>query len=314
MGSKSQLSSIFASIFMAILIGYAGPAISYIPVCIVSTNIVLFLSMSLKGFADLPMIWRGSRFDACVWVATFICCITLNVQIGLFFGIAISVLMLILKSQKPRLRVLGKLKNSGGFVPIKYYEQAEEIEGIRIIQIQSPFHYASAPYLIENIKSLALEQQTAKRISPGSSRVATNKEPTLTTNALLRTSKPRPLFRKSSLKVANISASYNDLQHIHSRDLELESTISERSSLDSTPYSSVDDDAQNSPKMATGEFILVGPHHRNVGTFRVILDLGTMGYMDAVGIRALEQVASDLRAKGIEVLLAKIKGKYTHLT
>jgi MFS superfamily sulfate permease-like transporter len=41
---------------------------------------------------------------------------------------------------------------------------------------------------------------------------------------------------------------------------------------------------------------------------RIILDLGTVSYIDAIGIRALEQLASDLKVKAIEIMLAQCKG------
>jgi hypothetical protein len=42
---------------------------------------------------------------------------------------------------------------------------------------------------------------------------------------------------------------------------------------------------------------------------RVVLDLGSMGYIDSVGIRALEQIASDLKGQKVEAILAQCTGK-----
>ncbi|OQV16962.1 putative Prestin [Hypsibius exemplaris] len=303
MGSRSQLSTIFACIFMGLLIGYAGPAIAHLPVCIISTNIVLFLVMSVTGFAELPRLWRSNKFDACVWVITFAGCIALNVQLGLMLGIGITLLGLIMRSQKPKVRVLGRLKHSGGFVPLKYYEKASELLGIRIIQIQSPLHYANSQYLIQHISAIAVEPFVGSPASLGLDGGSTS---SLNTLGLSRNESLLGVLSKKdtivrglrshwSGSVSNLAASNSEVARRSERHLQ-------QRHLDAN-----NDSRAVSPSIISQEFILMADRERGTAS-RIVLDLGTVGYIDAVGIRALEQLASDLKLKAIELLLAQCKG------
>ncbi|XP_055349416.1 solute carrier family 26 member 6-like isoform X2 [Paramacrobiotus metropolitanus] len=296
MGSRSQLSALFGSVFLGIIVAFAGPAISYLPQCIISTTIVLFLVFSLRGFTELPKLWKSNKFDALVWVLTFVASVTLNVQIGFLLGITLSVVGLTIRTQSPKVRVLGRLKNSNGFVPLKYYNKAEEIAGIRILQINCPLHYANAHYLVQDVLTLAMEPFVIAKSSFTNESNLFNESGHSLRSFLGTTSNPKLYRSKNRFDNGDKTGSGTTERPRFTRKL------SSSQPEEFPPYK-----PPTSTTRISNEFIMIAGSSTSKAS-RVILDLGTVGYIDAVGIRGLEQLASDLKVKAIELILAQCKG------
>ncbi|GAU88317.1 hypothetical protein RvY_01037-2 [Ramazzottius varieornatus] len=295
MGSRSQLSTLVACVFAGIVIGYAGPAIQYLPLCVVSTNMILFLSMSLTAFKELPRLWAFNNIDAAVWILTFACGMLLNVQVGLFVGVSVSLLSLIVRSQRPKVRVLGLLKDTQwGIAALKHHSEiASELPGVRILQIQSPVNYANADYLVKEVMNLALEPYEANAVPP----------PLPATAFADRRPDDGDPFRHTT--VSDVFNSKNPAVRAlaYSRSL---------TSLGLRPRKSIYDFPQrvNGPRTTfSNPAVSTQPTlgGKNTAT-RVVLDMGSVGYIDTVGIRALEQIASDAKIRRVEIILAQCTG------
>ncbi|OQV21636.1 Solute carrier family 26 member 6 [Hypsibius exemplaris] len=305
MGSQSQLSTVTACVFAGLIVGLAGPAIRYLPVCAISANMILFLSMSLSSFKELPNLWRANKVDGAVWFLTFVGCITLNVQIGLFVGIGLSMLGLIVRSQKPKVRVMGILKHTQwGFVAVKHYDTAHELPGVRILQLQSPLIYATADYLVKQIVTMALEPyipQAALPILHVETAPTVIEESPENSQDQLKNKNPaiRALASSDTLSGLSVRSGSPSSNHFHKANKFKRKTQS--TSMITALY------ASKEHLSAVGNPVNNDPGKRKRAA-RVVLDLGSVGYIDSVGIRALEQIASDLKGQDCEIILAQCTG------
>ncbi|XP_055342389.1 prestin-like isoform X2 [Paramacrobiotus metropolitanus] len=297
-GSHSQISTLVACLFAFFLVEFAGPGIAYLPTCIISVNMILFLSMSMGAFLDVPRLWRNNKMDACIWMITFIVCISTTVQMGLFIGSGLSIISLLVRSQRPKVRVMGILRNTNwGFVALKHYETARELPGIRVLQIQSPMSYANSEFLVKQVTNLAWEEYAAAAEFPV---ISEPKEETpLRRHASLNflTGRQNPAIR--ALVASNILGSLDSAVGTSA------SLLRQRAAEKSGLSASMSDLSQRSASDGTN---LSEETEMSTAT-RIILDLGGVGYIDSVGIRALEQIASDLKRLGIETILAQCTGQ-----
>ncbi|OQV16718.1 Prestin [Hypsibius exemplaris] len=302
MGSKSQLSSLFGCLFMVTLFLTCGQALKYLPVCIISTNIVVTLIMTLKIFADLPNLWRASKLDAMIWISTFLSCIFLDVRIGLITGVMLSLFSIIYRSQRPKIRVLGRIKDSQGYVPLKYYKEAAEVAGIKILQIQSALHYGNAEYLVKHAKYLTFLRNTAPTFqldsvlaippTQNSDQQGSSRRRSSLPVKLYKAAPPhRPLtFKPNDLTTVKVQQS---LRRIEESNSDLYADM-EMPKLD------------GAGKFGDTTVQITTPTESVV--YGVVLDLSMTTFIDSVGLRALEQLADDLDKVHVGLFLVQNKG------
>jgi len=70
---------------------------------------------------DLFHAWRHSHADALVWLGSFLGVVLLDIDYGLGLGVSFSLLTLIIRGQKPILRVLGNVPGTQIYLDIKCY-------------------------------------------------------------------------------------------------------------------------------------------------------------------------------------------------
>uniref|UniRef100_A0AC35FFD7 STAS domain-containing protein n=1 Tax=Panagrolaimus sp. PS1159 TaxID=55785 RepID=A0AC35FFD7_9BILA len=82
-GTKTQLSTIASTIFLAAIIGYIGQWLETLPMCVLSAIVIVALKGMVKKFADLPQLWPVSKIDCSIWVVSFVATVAWDVTPGL---------------------------------------------------------------------------------------------------------------------------------------------------------------------------------------------------------------------------------------
>ncbi len=72
----------------------------------------------------------------------------MDVDVGLYIGIAFSLLLVIFRSQRARSSVLGNIPGTSIYEDVKACEQAKEFETIKIIRYEESIYYAN----VENFR------------------------------------------------------------------------------------------------------------------------------------------------------------------
>ncbi|XP_055337504.1 prestin-like [Paramacrobiotus metropolitanus] len=333
MGSKSQLSTIFGCLFMMVLFLSVGQSLYYLPVGIVSANIVVTLIMTLKIFGDLPTLWKASKPDTFTWIITFTACIVLDVRVGLIIGITFSLFFVTYRSHRPKVRVLGRIKKSAGYLPLKEYREATEIPGIKILQVQSAFHFGNAEYLVKKIKSMIIDPNPPPVADPGSyiATVVNEREESpigrrrsvvaavmIERNRVHDQETSRPLLEQTNHQViplgtAKSAPNLADFSEFEEAGFDKPSSKKTKFSFKKLTLSVNDPNKAKSlmrpSSSATASTDTLDELETDLT--RAIIDLNMTSFIDSVGLRALEQIASDLEKLGVEILLSQNKGSIT---
>lgn len=139
-GGKSQLVSLINSAGIIFVLYFAGFLLEKLPTCLLAAIISIALKSLFLQVKDFFRFWKVSKLDGSIWLITFIAVILLDVDIGLYVGLAYSLITLIYKSQRPKTYLLGSINYSDVYVPLKKYAQAMNVPGIVIYQVNHAAH------------------------------------------------------------------------------------------------------------------------------------------------------------------------------
>jgi MFS superfamily sulfate permease-like transporter len=95
-----QIVGILASIVVLIVILAIGPLFRTLPNACLSAIIVTAMKNMLLQTKQLPILWRANKLEFLAWIITFSGVVLLDVDYGLYIGVAVSILLLIIRSQR----------------------------------------------------------------------------------------------------------------------------------------------------------------------------------------------------------------------
>ncbi|PNS16876.1 hypothetical protein CAC42_4840 [Sphaceloma murrayae] len=168
-GGKTPMSSVFLSLITVICILFLLPYFYYIPKGVLSAMIsVVAYSLIEEAPHDISFFWRISGYsELTLMLLIFLTTFLWNLRIGIFVGIALSLLRLLRHSTRPRIQILGRVPNSKTFENAELHafahdaEELEFVENVLAIKIPEPLTFANTGSLKDRLRRIE-EHGTSK--------------------------------------------------------------------------------------------------------------------------------------------------------
>nr|APD32944.1 Slc26a2 [Castor fiber] len=236
-GCQTQLSAVVTALVLLLVLLVIAPLFFSLQKCVLGVITIVNLRGALCKFRDLPKMWRVSRMDTVIWFVTMLSSALISTEIGLLVGVCFSMFCVILRTQKPKISLLGLVEESEIFECMTDYKNLQTTPGIKIFRFIAPLYYINK----ECFKS-ALYKKTLN-----------------------------PILVKAAQKKAA------------KRKLK-EETVT---------FSGIQDE------------VSVQLSHDPLELHTIVIDCGSVQFLDTAGIHVLKEVRRDYEAIGIQVLLAQ---------
>ncbi|XP_061536378.1 solute carrier family 26 member 6 [Phycodurus eques] len=143
-GGKTQVAGALSAIVILFITLWIGALFEYLPKAMLAAIIYVNLHGMMKQFMDIPALWRSSKTDMMVWVATFLLTLLLNPDLGLAAAIGFSMLTVIFRTQLPTYSRLGQVPNTEVYWPLEDTNHVREVPGILIFRSSATLYFANA--------------------------------------------------------------------------------------------------------------------------------------------------------------------------
>lgn len=150
-GCTSQISSFVSALLILVILLWLGPLFQSLPESCLAAIIVVALRGMFRQFRDIKILWKYSKVDMIIWIATFLMVITFGLDIGLFAGIAFGVFTVVVRTQRPPCQILGRIPDTDIYRDVKYFAEAVQLTGIKIFRVQAPFYFSNGRYIKDTI-------------------------------------------------------------------------------------------------------------------------------------------------------------------
>lgn len=97
-----------------------------------SSIIVVALKGMFLQVNDLKRVWAISRADASIWIAAFLAVVIIDIDYGLMVGVLMSLVVLLIRGQKPSTAILGSIPNTDIYLDIKKYSSVSSQSGLHV--------------------------------------------------------------------------------------------------------------------------------------------------------------------------------------
>ncbi len=110
-GAVSGAASLVTAGAIAVILLFFTPLFAFLPQAVLAATVIVAVA-GLVDLAEPRRIWRANRGDAVVWAMTFAAVLALGVERGIFAGVGTSLALLLWRSSRPHIAVVGRLGES----------------------------------------------------------------------------------------------------------------------------------------------------------------------------------------------------------
>ncbi|EAU84208.2 endoplasmic reticulum protein [Coprinopsis cinerea okayama7 len=158
-GGRTQMASIVCSLVVLFATFFLLPWLYYLPKCVLGAVITLVVySLFAETPHDVMYYWKmGAWVDLAIMTMTFTACIVWNLEAGIVISMVLSLLLVVHRSSKTRMTILGRIPGTDRWKPLKDTPEAEEaVSGVLIVRIRESLDFANTSQLKERLRRLEL--------------------------------------------------------------------------------------------------------------------------------------------------------------
>ncbi|KAG8929775.1 hypothetical protein FRC02_005088, partial [Tulasnella sp. 418] len=176
-GGTTQMASFITSSLVILSIVFLLPALYYLPKCVLAAIIGLVVySILAEAPHDIIYYWRMEAWvDFGLMSLTFLSTVLWSVEVGIVVSVSVSLLLVVRKSSKTSIKILGRIPGTNKWKPIDENPEAmEDIPGVLIVRIRESLHFANTGQIKERLRRLELYGPKKVHPSESPSRGQTN--------------------------------------------------------------------------------------------------------------------------------------------
>ena len=159
-GAQTPMASVVAALLMAgVMLGFSQ-AFEVLPVAVLSASILVSV-LTLIDVQTLRQAWRYDTADAWSWVATFAGVLVAGVEIGIGMGVVLSLAVLVWRSSRPHMAVVGRIAGTEHFRNIERHK-VQTLPGLIALRVDESLFFANAAALEEKVGDLLTQHSDTR--------------------------------------------------------------------------------------------------------------------------------------------------------
>ena len=161
-GARTGLAGIITAVFIGLTLLFLTPLFYYLPMAVLAAIIITAVA-GLVDVAEVRHLWKVKRTDLAMLVLTFAATLFLGIEEGIAVGVGGSLLLLIWKSTRPHVAVLGRLPGTADYRNVARFEDAETTPGVLALRLDAQIYFGNVNFLKETLDRLEGEQKDPLR-------------------------------------------------------------------------------------------------------------------------------------------------------
>ena len=156
-GAKTPLSSIIAALIIALTLVFLTPVFHYLPKSILA-GIIIVAAYGLLDFSMPKKLLGYNLRDLIILNSTLLVTVFVGIKEGILFGIILSLAMLIYKSTKPHMAVLGQVPGTHFYRNVNRFDDLVVQDEILIVRFDAQLFFANTNYFKEKLAEFTREK------------------------------------------------------------------------------------------------------------------------------------------------------------
>ncbi len=152
-GAKTGLASIISAATIALTLLFLTPLFFYLPKAVLAA-VILVAVAGLIDYKEAIGLWKKDRADFWMLFATFIITLTLGIETGIGVGVVLSLALVIFRSTRPHVAVLGRVPQSDFYRNTDRFDNLEMRPDVLVVRFDGPLYFANLNYFKDRTEQL----------------------------------------------------------------------------------------------------------------------------------------------------------------
>ena len=161
-GAETPAAGIFTAIGIAIATMLIAPILTYLPKATLAATIIVAV-MSLIDFSILKKTWHYSRADFLAIAATILTTLILGVKWGICSGVALSIVVHLLKTARPHIAVVGQVPGTEHYRNIDRHD-VFTLDHIVSLRVDESLYFINSRFLEDKIYNFVADNKNIKHV------------------------------------------------------------------------------------------------------------------------------------------------------
>lgn len=159
-GAKTGVSPIISALVVGLTLLFLTPLFYYLPNAVLAA-IIMVAVFGLIDFKYPIELFKNRRDEFFLLLATFLITLTVGIKEGILIGVLVSLLLLVYRTSRPHIAVLGRIKNTDYFKNInRFPEDTETFIDFLIVRFDAQLYFGNKEYFRkELLKLVGLEEE-----------------------------------------------------------------------------------------------------------------------------------------------------------
>ena len=152
--AKTPLAALISALIVALTLLFLTPVFYYLPKTVLAA-IIMVAVFGLLDFNVPKQLLKYSKRDLVILNVTLITTATVGIKEGILVGVILSLGMLIYKSTKPHIAILGRIPNTHFYRNRKRFKDVEIEDDLLIVRFDSQLHFANTTFFKDKLYEFA---------------------------------------------------------------------------------------------------------------------------------------------------------------
>jgi len=158
-GAKSGVASIVTAVVVGITLLMLTGWFYYLPKAVLAA-IIMTAVFGLIDVAEVRHLFQVSRSELTMLLITFLATLTLGVEEGIGVGVAGSIGLLVFRTTRPHVAVLGRLPGKTAYRNVARFDEATPVPGVLAVRLDAQLYFGNVNFLKETLDQFEQERET----------------------------------------------------------------------------------------------------------------------------------------------------------
>ena len=162
-GATTGMAALISVGMVIVTLLFLTPVFYYLPKAVLAAIIIVAV-FGLVNVKEGVHLWKTNNLDFWLLFTTFVSTLFLGIEYGIFAGVGLSIIILIFRTSKPYIAVLGAVPDSDFYKNRERFTNVVIEKDILVIRFDAQLFFANASYFRDNLDELADKKGEALKL------------------------------------------------------------------------------------------------------------------------------------------------------
>lgn len=156
-GATTGMASLVSVLMVLLTLLFLTPLFYHLPKTVLAAIIIVAV-FGLVNIKEAIFLWKANNLDFWLLIVTFFSTLLFGIEYGIMIGVGLSLIILIFRTSRPYVAVLGKVPDSDFYRNRERFNEVILDEEVLVFRFDAQLFYANASYFIETLELMVEEK------------------------------------------------------------------------------------------------------------------------------------------------------------